>query len=147
MIDNKKMRAFLILLAALALPAPADEAVITGIARALAGDALMLDGTRIQLAGIESPPPQTLCEGKITLWHCGDLAKISLARLVDGQTLRCTLRPGRGPQEAVCKLRGVDIGERQARAGWARTLPGTADSYSAGEAAARAERRGLWRNE
>ena len=68
-----------------------------------------LDG--LILHGIEAPPPEFLCEGKVTLWPCGAHAKTALGSLVDGRRLRCTIRheTSGGERQATCRLDSVDI--------------------------------------
>ncbi len=135
-------RALLLVLAA-ALPAWAADWV--GAAQAVEGDVLQVRSTRLRLFGIDAPEPGQHCQGPDGgSYDCAAEAVKELARLIDGETVRCRSM-GRDPDDmplAVCMAGATDLNAEMVRAGWAVTY--LSRDYQRRENEARAERRGLW---
>lgn len=125
---------------------PATETV-SGPARAIDGDTLIVDGKRIRLAGIDAPERRQHCSGT---YYCGIAAWQTLSDAVADKTITCKIidrdrydrRVGRcavadGPQ---------DLSEFMAYSGWAISYPqyDSAGHYAKFQEVARKERRGLW---
>ena len=134
--------------ATLAMLAPlvaSAQTTIEGTALAVSGDTLRIGGVTVALSGIAAPAPGVLCEGKITQWHCGDLARAALAAVLDGGAVRCLIDAAAPGAAGRCTLGERDVAQLQVAAGWARATP--SGDYGIVEAGARQQRRGLWRNE
>lgn len=121
---------------------------------ALAADATVVDGDgldfateRVRLWGIDAPEHDQTCVLAQAPYPCGRIAAKALSDLVRGKDVRCAKvdidRYGR--TVARCFVDGQDLGAEMVRRGLAldyRRFSG--GFYSAAEAAARRERRGLW---
>lgn len=115
---------------------------LTGSARAVDGDTLMLEGQRIRLLGIDTPELMQTCKRDGVEWRCGVAARSRLAELLRAGALTCRM-PGKdkyGRWLAHCKTPDGDIGERMVREGLAVAYGGYEDE----EQFAKAERKGLW---
>jgi endonuclease YncB( thermonuclease family) len=122
---------------------------ISGSARAVKGDTVILKGARVRLYGIEAPPPDEQCPGGDGAWPCGVESRAALAQLISGIQLQCEIRRkvGHGKWRATCLARGRDVALEQVLHGWARAVPGISDVYLRAESAARDADVGLWRGE
>lgn len=138
-------RACVATLAMLAPLVAGAQKTIEGTALAVSGDTLRIGGVTVALSGIAAPAPGVLCEGKITQWHCGDLARAALAAVLDGGAVRCLIDAAAPGAAGRCTLGERDVAQLQVAAGWARATP--SGDYGIVEAGARQQRRGLWRNE
>lgn len=121
---------------------------------ALAGQALVVDGDTLEIAGIkhrlhgiDTPEAGQKCSkaGGGT-WRCGDAATESLIALTRGKDVRCD---DRGQDDfnrtiSVCKVDGLDINATMVRLGYAWAFRKFSTDYVAEEDAARAERVGVW---
>lgn len=124
----------------------AELDTLAGTARAFKGDVVIIGGAKVQLFGIDAPEPHQQCESESRAWACGAAAKSALRERVNGKHLECRVhhKVGHGYWQGTCLLEGVDVGEAQVRAGWARAIPSLSDTYKAAETEARATNRGLW---
>src|ERR1022692_1115812 len=76
-------------IALLFLPAMAEAADITGIAKIREGDQIQIGSARIRLAGIDAPSVDQLClNTKGERWTCGVAARDELIRHVAGRLHR-----------------------------------------------------------
>lgn len=127
--------------------AVASGTTLSGTARATAGDEVIIHGARVRLFGIVAPAPGSECASSAGHWPCGNRARAALARLVDGERLSCDARHriGHGHWQAVCYLRGADVGLAQIRAGWARSSSSANPAYNAAQREAKTARKGIWR--
>jgi endonuclease YncB( thermonuclease family) len=131
-----------------ARPSPApSHAPITGHARIVDGDSIRIGGIRIRLDGIDAPEwDQTCSDAGGRTWACGRAATRALRERTRGQNLRCLPRATDryGRTLAVCSLAdGTDVNAWLVRQGWAVAY-GYGGTYASEEAAARAEKRGIW---
>jgi len=112
------------------------------------GDSLRAGDLDIRLLGIEAPELRQTCyDAQARGWPCGRAAKARLAALVANGELKCAVhgydRYRRGL--AVCSAGNIaDLGETLVREGYALDTGGITSRYTAAEAQARAQRRGLW---
>lgn len=134
--------ALLLALAALAAPPLAAE-TIEGRARVVDGDTIEIGRTTIRINAIDAPEEGQTCED----WRCGAAATSRMAALVAGAAVRCN---GLGLDRydrtlATCFVGSADIGAAMVREGYAWAFVRYSGVYAAEEAAARAERLGVWR--
>jgi len=119
--------------------APADIAVIDGAT-------LRLDERVVHLRGVAAPARGRLChlpDGRGV--DCGAAAANGLAALVRDRSVDCRLvgREASGLPQATCAAGGLDLNRAVVADGWARAEAND-PALTEAEAAARAERRGLW---
>lgn len=123
---------------------------LTGQARVIDGDTIVVAGERVRLHGIDAPElDQTFwCQGRQLA--CGAMALAALEALVAGVELRCQAveRDRHGRLVAKCfSPNGIDIGRRLVSAGWALAYRRYSLDYVDAEIAARKARRGMWRGQ
>ncbi len=140
-----------LILALLLLTTPSlAMADITGKARVIDGDTIVIAGERIRLHGIDAPELKQTCKtskGKEQL--CGQLAKQNLERLVKGQDVTCKgdKRDRYKRLIAVCYAGPFDINETMVADGWALAYRKYSTDYVRAETFAKARREGMWRGE
>jgi endonuclease YncB( thermonuclease family) len=131
------------------------SAPVPATLRAAAGDALVIDaGTLklgdhvVRLLGLGVPERgQGQCRDSAgATQDCAAAASAALARLVAERDLECqvsaTDRMGRAV--ALCSAGGIELAASLVAAGWAYAERGAPVALSSLEAAARAEKRGVW---
>ena len=124
------------------LSAPAPRVAVVD------GETLVLNEMIIRLDGVNAPARGQSCRGEDgTSTDCGAASAAALAALVRGRDVECRLngRDREGFARGVCTVGGVELNHALVAAGWARARadrPG----LGAEETAARAARRGLWRD-
>lgn len=147
MTPARSIHAATIALALCAGPAMAGE--IVGPARIIDGDTLEISGQRVRLAGIDAPETEQACMRNGQPHPCGRESDNSLRALFYERIAWCHVSGVDRYRRAVaqCSVPGLsDIGEAMVRAGYAVRYPqyDTAGRYTAAEAEARRERRGIW---
>src|ERR1022692_2779000 len=135
-------------IALLFLPAMAEAADITGIAKIREGDQIVIGNSRIRLGGIDAPSVDQLClNTKGERWTCGVAARDELIKYTDNKTWTCHLRQvvdRRGRTVARCEVDGEDIQKWMVKNGWALSYVRVSHDYDADEAAAREAKAGMW---
>jgi endonuclease YncB( thermonuclease family) len=121
---------------------------LTGPAKVIDGDTIVVAGELVRLHGLDAP------ELDQTFWWrgeriaCGMMALAALEALTAGIELRCQPVERDRHGRLVAKVfapDGVDIGRRLVLAGWALAYRQYSTDYVDAEAEARKARRGLWR--
>lgn len=132
--------AFAMLVAVLFNRAP-DE-VVTGQARALDGDSLVIEGREMRLKGLDAPEAHQTCTIAGRETPCGREATVALRRWLLRGTLVCTGNEADryGRLLVTCRVNGQDIGADLVRNGFALDYGG----YAAEEREAQAAFRGVW---
>lgn len=122
---------------------------IAGVARVMASDRLVVDGTRIHLFGIDGLERAQPCRADGRLWECGVAAIRKLQELADNQVVTCVQRDLDEFRriEAVCSVGGIDLSEAMVGAGMALALREKVMDYVPAEESARLDRVGAWRGE
>src|ERR1700732_5186620 len=131
------LKRWLFALAVSLLPAVADAADITGMAKVREGHLVQVGTTRIRLGGIDAPSVDQLClNTKGERWTCGVGARDELIRHADDKTWTChTIRTDRrGRQVARCEVDGEDIQKWMVKSGWALSYVRVSHDYAADEA-------------
>lgn len=136
--------AFLALAAGLSNPAAAKNLV--GAASAIDGDTIELDGTRVELFGIDAPEVGQTCTVMVFPWKCGVEARKILSALIAGREVSCfgKVRAADSSVSAVCRTGGLDLNETMVRIGMALAWRDQSDDYVGDETAARGEEVGVW---
>jgi endonuclease YncB( thermonuclease family) len=116
-------------------------------ATAIDGDSLRLGDREIRLLGIDAPELFQTCRNEQGgEWACGREARSQLSELLFRDMVDCVskAKDRYGRTLATCSAGSVaDIGEAMVRAGYAVNF--MSGGYQAAEAAARAEKRCIWR--
>lgn len=133
-----------------ARPAAASAAPgqsVSGMARAIDGDTLDVNGVRVRLEGIDAPElGQTCARPWFGSWPCGQQAADHLARLVRDREVSCVSRGTDvyGRMLAECTTAGLAINANMVRSGLAWAFVRYSTAYSGIEAEARAMKLGVW---
>lgn len=124
---------------------------IGGHAYAIDGDTLDVEGARVRLAAIDAPEAQQTCnDANGQPWACGAHATIALRRMLSevGWSVSCQVeaRDRYGRSVATCRTPDHrDLGARMVATGMAVKYDRYGgERYQDEEAAAKAERLGLW---
>jgi len=130
----------------LALSAPAGAVTLSGQARVVDGDSLVVAGERVRLFGIDAPELAQRCDVSGRNWACGVWAKDALIKIVGQGVLRCEGldRDRYGRTVARCMVSGRDVAAAMVRTGAATAYLKYSSDYAEIEAAARRAARGLW---
>jgi len=146
------MRALPILLAIAAAlaagPAAAVDETLRGEATAVEGDVLMVQGTKVRLAGIDAPDLGQICgTGTGREYDCGDMARRVLAALLAGREIECILSGPPSPdglRAGTCRAEGKSIAGAMAVRGWAFAAIKLSHRYVPLQAVAQARKAGMW---
>lgn len=132
--------AFCVLVVAM-LSKPSEEA-LTGVARAIDGDSVVLNGREMRLKGIDAPEFRQTCTVSGQDIACGRQAGQALARWFTRGLATCTGHETDryGRLLVTCRVNGVDIGADLVRNGIAVDFGG----YAQEEREAAREFRGIW---
>jgi endonuclease YncB( thermonuclease family) len=135
------------ILLALLLPATADAADITGVAKIHDGDQIQIGSQKIRLSGVDAPAVDQLClntQGE--RWTCGVAAREELTHYTDKKSWTCHVErtDRRGRMVARCMVDGEDIQKWLVKSGWALSYTRFSHDYDADEKAAREAKAGMW---
>ena len=122
---------------------------ISGSARVIDGDTLMVGSKRVRLFGIDAPESDQRCRAAGRSWTCGREASRALAGRIDGLPIACDerTRDDYGRSVAVCRRGGTDLNRWMVAQGWALASRRYSQDYVAAERTAKSSRRGMWRGE
>lgn len=132
-----------------AAPALAQE-VVSGPARVIDGDIILVDKMRVILWAIDAPERTQKCQVGSLDWACYEAATNGLAELIASGEASCTLTADRpdvfGRRIGVCTSDGKDVGAEMVRLGYARAYVDQGPDYLAQEAEATAAKAGIWQD-
>lgn len=122
---------------------------ISGVARVIDGDTLMVGSKRVRLFGIDALESDQRCRAAGRSWSCGREATRALAGRIAGSSIVCDerTRDDYGRVVAVCRRGGTDLNRWMVAQGWALAYRRYSQNYVAAERTARSSRRGMWRRE
>ena len=125
---------------------PVAALILAGLAFAIDGRTLQIDGQPVRLWGIDAPDVRQWCEQDDWPYPCGAAAWTHLSILVVGKTTRCTerMRDRWGRIVAVCTVEGLDLGAAMIEAGHAVADVRQGADYLPQQQRAEAARIGLW---
>jgi endonuclease YncB( thermonuclease family) len=116
--------------------------------RAIEGDVLEVEGEIVRLHGIDAfAPEQTCLTQSGEPWRCGLAAKATLATLIQGEPVSCTVlaQDADGHYLARCTTQsGTDLGGFLVSSGLAFAHGPYGSEYEDEETAARQRRNGAW---
>lgn len=127
-------------------PSLAGDAV-SGTAKAIDGDTVVVAGQRFRLTGIDAPEPAQNCALRNgNSYRCGKVARTALLDLIAGTKMVCVPIAGtlEGEPLARCRAGGFDVSRNMVHTGWALAYPPDTSPYTDTEAKARKAKRGLW---
>lgn len=136
----------LLMTPALAAAARAGDEV-SGPARVLDADILIIDKQRVILWGVDAPERSQTCGADGKLWGCYDAARRALELLSGRGEVRCTLTGEPDPfnrRFGVCMAGDEDIGAELIRQGLALAYSDQTDAYEAIQLEAITAGVGLW---
>jgi len=140
-------RKLLLAIAMLLLPAMAEAADVTGVAKVREGDTIVIGSSRIRLGGIDAPSVDQLCLNTTgERWTCGVAARDELIKHTDNKPWTCHVQrtDRRGRLVARCEVDGEDIQKWMVKSGWALSYVRFSHDYDADEKAAREAKAGMW---
>lgn len=132
--------------------ADATSSTIAGQARAIDGDTIAVGASRVRLWGVDAPEAaQTCSDTQRRSYACGEASAAAMRQMLDRDpNVTCQVRDTDRYKRlvAVCRNGAGDLGGRLVALGWAIDY----EHYSHGayrdqQAAAKAERIGLWQGE
>lgn len=126
----------------LAIIGRVPDELVTGTARAIDGDSVVVNGREMRLKGMDAPESRQTCEISGQQTPCGRQAANELRRWLARGPLTCTGNETDRYNRllVVCRVNGQDIGAEMVRNGFAVDF----GSYPDEEKAAVAEYRGIW---
>lgn len=150
---NRSATAFLAALviggsaAALAIAEPWQMPLV-GVASAVDGDTIRINGARVRLAGIDAPESgQTCSRASAAFYACGEMATAALRQMLSRDprvTCQATATDRYKRTIATCRNGEGDLGARMVATGNAVAYRRYSLAYVDQEAAAKAERIGIW---
>ncbi len=122
---------------------------LTGYARVIDGDTIVIGGRHIRLAAIDAPEQDQTCRNRAgQLYECGTVATLHLEAQIAGREVSCTQTDTDkyGRAVAYCSVGTLDLGEFMVRAGMAIDYLryDRGGRYLAAEQDAREAARGIW---
>ncbi len=110
---------------------PASAAELTGRVQVLDGDTLSINGTEIELWGLDAPELEQQCFTEGKPWFCGQSAKHHIEVFTQGKTVFCKAKPNTdGAQNQYkCAVGSLDIGAEMIEVGLALPYPPVSDTY------------------
>lgn len=140
------------IVAVIAFAAASDQAraaEISGPARALSGDTLVIEQQRVRLFGIDAPETRQRCWASGVRYNCADQARATLAHLLRDKDIKCRLvRYDAGGQFlGTCTAGALEINRELVRLGWALADRPFTMAYVDEEADAQRRKAGLWMGE
>ncbi len=128
-------------------PAMAQEDTVSGPAKTVDADIIMVGNQRVILWGVDAPERDQLCSVGDQKWACWDGAKQALDQILAEGDTTCTLTGTADPfgrRHGTCTINGKDVGEAFVRTGMGRAFVDQTDMYLAAEEEAKAAGLGVW---
>ena len=135
------------IIAALAASLSAHAGELSGLARVVDGDTVVIGQQHIRLEGIDAPETDQIClDAKGDRWTCGVGARDRLNERIGSRQVSCSDK-GRdryGRMLSTCSVAGEDLNAWMVREGWALAYVHYSQAYVGEEATARDANRGIW---
>lgn len=120
---------------------------VTGNARVIDGDTIVIGELRIRLAGMDAPENDQTCQTEHGVnWRCGQWVTQELRAMLRGQTVYCEDLGdgGYGRMLGACEVDGRDLSATLVARGYAWVDPRFSQDLVGAEKAAAIEGLGLW---
>lgn len=126
--------------------AAAAVSIITGGARVIDGDSLMVRDAEVRLFGIDAPELSQTCTRAGQSWACGSAAADHLGRLIAGKQVTCSPVgiDQYGRTLARCSAGSTEINRAMVASGYALAFRRYSFDYISAEETAKAYKRGIW---
>ena len=126
-----------------------SEADLSGQARVIDGDSILVGRVEVRLHGIDAPEAKQTCVLDGVRWPCGRQATRALRNLIEGRVVVCDERDrdNYGRVVAVCRHDGTNVNAWLVANGWAMAYRRHSLAYVHPESEARSARRGIWRGD
>jgi endonuclease YncB( thermonuclease family) len=121
--------------------------IVSGRARIVDGDTVIVSGEKIRLNGIDAPETDQVClKASGARWLCGIEARERLGERAANKLWSCEVvgRDGYERWLATCTVDGENINRWMVHAGWALSFKRYSRLYDGDEHQARTASRGLW---
>ena len=143
------MRIILTLAVLLFAGVPLLAQTLSGKARVVDGDTIVISGHRVRLHGIDSPEFKQTCVRNGQRWPCGQEATRYLVQLIGTGLVTCTQRDKDryGRIVAVCTVAGNDLSAAMVAAGFGLAYRQYSDDYLPQQEQAIAAGVGMWAGE
>ena len=131
---------------ALLVAASTSDGALSGLAKAIDGDSLMVGQSEVRLFGIDAPEGTQACTRAGSAWPCGAAAADQLARLVAGKQVNC-ISVGRDQHGRIlgrCVAGGIDLNRTLVASGYALAYRRYSSEFVSAEESAKANKRGMW---
>jgi endonuclease YncB( thermonuclease family) len=128
-------------------PPPAATGALSGPAKVVDGDTIVVKGIPVRFAGIDAPETdQTCLDAAGRAFACGVAARQHLAELVGSSPVDCAISGGDayGRALAACRAGDVDLQRRMVADGYALAFVHFSKAFVGEEAQARQAGAGLW---
>lgn len=115
---------------------------VSGAARVIDGDSIIVRGVEIRLLGLDAPERAQSCMRGAIRWPCGEVSARNLGDRLRGQLVSCKggERDAHDRLLGVCRVRGDEINRWMVEQGWAVSY----HAYDAAEREAKTAKRGVW---
>ena len=123
---------------------------VSGPARVVDGDTIVISDIRIRLEGIDAPESGQTCGQRwLGTWACGEAATTHLVQLVRDREVRCDSRGVDlyGRMLGICYTAGLELNADMVRNGFAWAFVKYSVRLVEAEAGARALRLGIWQGD
>ena len=129
--------------------ATAASADVSGRARIVDGDTLVINEERIRLHGIDAPEQRQTCLNGNKEWACGVQSTDALERMIAERNVHCVgdKRDRYKRLIAVCYVGSINLNKKMVSEGWALAYRRYSKDYILEENAAQAAKMGMWRGE
>lgn len=132
----------------LAVSGASAQEVVTGAAKVVDADIIMVEKQRVILWAVDAPERPQKCYVGDLLWDCYGAARQALGELIASGEASCTLTPGEpdkfNRRYGVCTSAGKDVGAELVRLGMARAFVEQGDDYLEQEEEAKAAAVGVF---
>jgi endonuclease YncB( thermonuclease family) len=131
------------------IPAFGVEAsgIVSGVARVVDGDTLIVNGERIRLYGIDAPEKDQTCMVGVQIYPCGIVASAMLLHRISDSLVHCLISDTDRYKRLIgeCTTNtGLNLNQWMVREGWAIAYVEYAKDFVPDQEFAATRRRGIW---
>jgi endonuclease YncB( thermonuclease family) len=126
---------------------PGIKPNLSGPARVIDGNTIIVAGQTLRLYGLEAPDLGQTCRSKENRdWPCGRAAAAALRQYIGERPVGCLTRTRDAADRLIstCRVGGTDLNAWLVEQGWALACKGCFGGFPLEQGRARLARRGLW---